>query len=1360
MAEFHLVGGVKKLNNTNYNTWSTCMSSYLQGQDLWEVVQGADTVQPRNDVNGAINKWKIKTGKAMFVLKTTIEEELLDHIRDLATPKEAWDVLAALFSKKNDAKLQLLENELLSIAQKNLTVSQYFHKVKTLCREIGELDPQARIGEARMKRILIFELKPEYRTFVAAIQGWPTQPSLVEFENLLAAQEALVTQMAEVKTEDSVKKEDTAMYADRGKGKFRKGPGQRRFNDRNKKNEKGRDREGTKEVSDKKDRYQGKKFPYKCYGCGKKGHMARNCPEKKDEEGNAAATSEEEPWDAEAHYARDEPVYALTATTEKQGTYVDDWIFDSGCSNHMTGNKRKLKNPKKYDGSRVVVIADNSRHNIAHIGEVQIEDNESRFSLENVYHVPGMKKNLLSVPQITEAGRYVLFGPNDVQVFDEFEKKSKPVLCGKKNESVYVLSAGTAYVDKTKSNQGFDIWHQRLGHVGYDRLELIVKRNLVAGIPDVEVKKNMVCAGCQYGKAHQLPYESSNYHATKPLELVHSDVFGPVKQKSIKGMRYMITFSDDYSRYVWVYFMQEKSEAFSKFKEFKAEAERETKMSVGCLRSDNGGEYTSKEFNEYLKECRIKRQLTCSHTPQQNGVSERLNRTLTELTGSMIHDKNLPGRFWAESMLTAAYIHNRIPQQGLKYKSPFEKMFNKKPNVSYFRVFGCVCYVFIQDHLRHKLERKAIRCIFIGYDSEKKGWRCCDPKTNKCYVSRDVIFDEASTWWSDNYEQLPDTQVLKDELDSYIMLNISEPETTAEEEVEPVIEGPSSRQGPWQTGMNNQGQGGGIRIEGGGTSSHETRRSTRPHKPNPRYANLAVLEDVETEPTTFEEAEKKEEWMRAMKEEIDALRQNQTWELVSRVKDMDTVSCKWVYKIKRKVDGSVDRYKARLVARGFSQQYGLDYEETFSPVAKLTSVRVLLAIAASKGWRLWQMDVSNAFLYGDLDHVIYMDQPRGFESAKYPNHVCKLKKALYGLKQSPRAWFGKIGEFLEINGFKSATSDASLFIRVENNKLAVVLVYVDDLIITGDLEDEIEQLKKNLCIRFNMKDLGILKHFLGLELCYRSDGMILHQQKYSIELLSKFGLNSCKPAITPMDCNLQLSAEEGKDLEDATMYRKIVGSLIYLTITRPDISYAVGVLSRFMQRPKKPHLDAARRVLRYVKHTPSYGVLFKRESKVKLSGFCDADYAKDPSTRRSTTGFVFMIGSGAVSWCSKRQPTVSLSTTEAEYRAAAMAAQECTWLIRLLNELGQEVDYKVDLYGDNISSIRLAENPTFHARTKHVEVHYHFIREKVLLGEINFEYVNTHDQTADMFTKALTKEKMIKFCESLGLVEANIEREY
>ncbi|KAK9064178.1 hypothetical protein SSX86_015558 [Deinandra increscens subsp. villosa] len=245
-----------------------------------------------------------------------------------------------------------------------------------------------------------------------------------------------------------------------------------------------------------------------------------------------------------------------------------------------------------------------------------------------------------------------------------------------------------------------------------------------------------------------------------------------------------------------------------------------------------------------------------------------------------------------------------------------------------------------------------------------------------------------------------------------------------------------------------------------------------------------------------------------------------------------------------------------------------------------------------------------------------------------------------------------------------------------------------------------------------------------------------------------------------MEVNLQLQQDKGKELEDATMYRQLIGSLIYLTLTRPDITFAVSVLSRFMQKPLKPHLDAIRRVLRYVKSTPTYGIKFKRETSLELIGYCDADYARDISTRRSTTGYVFILGSGAVSWCSKRQPTVSLSTTEAEYRAAAMAAQECVWLTQLLKELNQEVKAKVTMFGDNLSSILLAENPTFHARTKHIEVHYHFIREKVLRGEIDFKYINTLEQMADMFTKSLSKEKIIKFCEDMGMVEANIEREY
>lgn len=339
-------------------------------------------------------------------------------------------------------------------------------------------------------------------------------------------------------------------------------------------------------------------------------------------------------------------------------------------------------------------------------------------------------------------------------------------------------------------------------------------------------------------------------------------------------------------------------------------------------------------------------------------------------------------------------------------------------------------------------------------------------------------------------------------------------------------------------------------------------------------------------------------------------------------------------------------------------------------------------------------------------------------------------------------------------------ADASMFIKTSGDKVVVVVVYVDDLIITGDDLDGINQVKQNLSIRFHMKDLGRLSHFLGLELHYEEGGFILHQERYCINLLKKFGMLACKPIETPMENTVKLCVDKGKELEDPTMYRQIIGSLIYLTLTRPDISFEVGVLSRYMQNPRKPHLDAVRRVLRYVKGTLGYGIKFNQGEKLELVGYCDADYAGDLDTRRSNTGYVFMLGQSAVAWCSKRQPTVALSTTEAEYRAASMAAQEVVWLLLLLTELQQKDDESVVIHCDNMSSIHLANNPMFHARTKHIEVEYHFIREKVLEGKIDLTYVDTHHQVADVFTKSLPSVKLKQFREAMSMKNVSIEGEY
>ncbi|KAE8673149.1 hypothetical protein F3Y22_tig00111810pilonHSYRG00151 [Hibiscus syriacus] len=1285
MGDLQVVGGIKKLNNKNYNTWATCMESYLQGQDLWEVVGGGEVTQPATeDANGILRKWKIKAGKAMFALKTTIEEEMLEHIRDAKTPKEAWDTFVTLFSKRNDTKLQLLENELLSMAQRDMAVAQYFHKVKSICREISELDPTAAIGEARIKRIIVHSLRPEYRGFVAAVQGWPTQPSLVEFENFLAGQEAMAKQMGGV----SLKGEEEALYTSKSRGTFQRYTGN-----------------GSKKDGDKL------------------GHMAKECwTKKKPVESNTATScskeNSEDGWDAEALFATEEEELALTVTTPERIDYKNDWIVDSGYSNHMTGDKQKLQNLSEYNGGRVVVTADNSRLPITHIGKTIVAPryNTNQVQLQDVYHVPGIKKKLLSVAQLTSSGHYVLFGLQDVKVYRDVKISETPTMEGRRLESIYVMSAESAYVDRTRKNETSDLWHMQLGHVSYSKLSVMVKKSMLKGLPQLDVRIDTVCGGCQYGKAHQLPYDESKFKAKEPLELVHSDVFGPVKQQSISGMRYMVTFIDDFSRYVWVFFMKEKSDTFSKFKEFRDSAEGEVGKKICCLRTDNGGEYRSNEFSQYLRECRIRHQYTCANTPQQNGVAERKNRHLAEICRSMLHAKNVSGRFWAEAMRTAAFVINRLPQPRLGFVSPFEKLWNIKPTVSYFRVFGCVCYVFVPDHLRSKFDKKAVRCIFVGYDSQRKGWKCCDPISGRCYTSRNVVFDEASSWWSSEKEVLPDSREFGDKLQQKMGEHDVQLQTSSDESEDPNGDDVEQRmtQNPWKTGVYQQ-----PNEEGGPSETEESipqsqlRRSTRIRRPNPKYANAAIIEEA-TEPETFEEASKSSQWMTAMKEEIDALQQNQTWDIVPKIKDVKPISCKWVYKIKRRPDGSIERYKARLVARGFSQQYGLYYDETFSPVAKLTTVRVLLALAANKDWNLWQMDVKNAFLHGELDREIYMTQPMGFQSQDHPEYVCKLRKTLYGLKQAPRAWYGKIAEFLTKSGYSVTPADSSLFVKANEGKLAIVLVYVDDLIITGDDEAEILQTKENLSVRFQMKELGQLKHFLGLEVDRTHEGIFLCQQKYAKDLLKRFGMLECKSTSTPMEPNIKMCAHEGKDLEDATMYRQLVGSLIYLTLTRPDISYAVG-------------------------------------EDCKLVGYCDADYAGDHDTRRSTTGYVFKLGSGTISWCSKRQPTVSLSTTEAEYRAAAMAAQESTWLIQLMNNLHQPVDYAILLYCDNQSAIRLAENPVFHARTKHVEVHYHFVREKFLQEEIEMRQIKTDEQIADLFTKSLSVGKFEHFRRQHGV---------
>ena len=458
---------------------------------------------------------------------------------------------------------------------------------------------------------------------------------------------------------------------------------------------------------------------------------------------------------------------------------------------------------------------------------------------------------------------------------------------------------------------------------------------------------------------------------------------------------------------------------------------------------------------------------------------------------------------------------------------------------------------------------------------------------------------------------------------------------------------------------------------------HQTRLQSGIIKPKKLYDGMIRygMFSATGEPNSVDEAISDSKWHDAMEVEFQALAKNKTWHLVPRKTGQNVIDCKWVFKIKRKADGSIDRYKARLVAKGFKQRYGIDYEDTFSPVVKIATVRLVLSIAVSRGWCLRQLDVQNAFLHGVLEEEVYMKQPPGFEDTKTPGYICKLDKAIYGLKQAPRAWYSRLSSKLITLGFVPSKSDMSLFIYHRGGTTIYMLIYVDDIIVTSSSPEAVTTLLADLKEDFALKDLGKLHYFLGIEVKEDLDSITLSQAKYAQDLLKRVGMLGCKPCTTPLSASEKLSSYDGVPLspKDATRYRSIVGALQYLTITRPDLSFAVNRVCQFLHAPTSVHWTAVKRILRYVQHTIGLRMHIQKVLSSFISAFSDADWAGDTDDRRSTGGFAIFYGSNLISWSVRKQPTVSRSSTEAEYKAMANATAEIIWLEQLMTELGVKV---------------------------------------------------------------------------------------
>ncbi|BBH03624.1 hypothetical protein Prudu_014548 [Prunus dulcis] len=874
----------------------------------------------------------------------------------------------------------------------------------------------------------------------------------------------------------------------------------------------------------------------------------------------------------------------------------------------------------------------------------------------------------------------------------------------------------------TDSSRDIWLWHKRLGHPSFIYLQKLFP-SLLSSVDLSQFK----CEICELAKHHRVSYPLSINKSSAPFALVHSDVWGPSRVSNLSNSKWFVTFIDDYSRLTWVYLMTDKSEVFSIFQSFHQMIHTQYNSKIKVFRSDNGGEYINSGLKSYFSNHGIIHQRSCSYTPQQNGVAERKNRHLLEVARSLLLSMSVPKSYWG--VLTAAYLINRMPSQVLKFQTPLQ-VFTAACSPSTVnhlppRVFGCISFV----HLHHsgKLDPHSLKCIFLGYSATQKGYKCYHPPSKKFFVTRDVTFHEDHAYFSLlSSETSLQGENISSEDKSYgvpmfelekIETNESEKNDNGREDNSLTLPPVGHRMSPYDL----------VYTKRDKVPFQRNDQSAAPVIGNSELSSVSI-------PQKLQDALDNPRWKEAMDEELRALRKNSTWELVELPRGKKVVGCKWVFTIKHKADGSVDRYKARLVAKGYTQTYGIDYQDTFALVAKMNTIRVLLSLAANLGWTLQQFDVKNAFLHGDLEEEVYMDMPPGIDETSQ-GKVCRLRKSLYGLKQSPRAWFGRFSQAMQKYGYRPSQADHTLFLRHSRD---------DDIIMTGDDIKEISKLKIHLAKEFDIKDLGTLRYFLGIEVAHSKEGIFVSQRKYVLDLLTETGMLACKPADTPIEQNHRLGEQTDDTAVDRGRYQRLVGKLIYLAHTRPDIAYAVSVVSQFMHEPREVHMQAVERILRYLKSSPGKGLLFSKHNNFAIEAYTDADWAGSISDRRSTTGY-------SLTWRSKKQTVVARSSAEAEFRAMAHGVCELLWLKILFRDLRITIQGPMRLFCDNKAAISIAHNPVQHDRTKHIEIDRHFIKEKLSQGLICTPYVKTNDQLADILTKGVSSKVFESSLAKLGI---------
>jgi len=1290
------LGFAKLSGRENYNEWKFGMRMALIHCDLWQCIEGYS-----EDDKTKPEEWKRRDQKALAKICLMVNPVAYPHVRTAKTAEEAWTNLQKAYEDKGLYRRLSLFKTLVRVRLENFRkMEDYVNEVMSVAQKLSDID--APVDDEFLGVVLLSGLTSEYDPMVMALEN-SGQKITSDF---------IKTKLLSDDKYSNDKPKDLAFLS-------------------------------------RDNKYLKKSI--KCYGCGGLGHYKSQCQKVKNKPSKSFQNHQRDNYFKDTNGSDSKVTKSkvtnncalhvvLTATNNSQ---FEDWFIDSGATNHMCSKKELLKDLHTSE-EFTVTVADDRKVSAQGKGDVVISTKYGVKTINDVMYVPDLKTNLLSVSKITEKGRVVLFTSSGCRIYDEtdFVSKGTVIANGSNNQGLYRLDTYPHSSFIASHSESQEIWHRRLGHL--NRVSMNLLKNGMADGVNYTDNKGQQCAACVVGKQTRKPFKDVGKRAKELLELLHSDLAGPMPTSSWSGSRYIFSIIDDFSRKIFVYFIKSKSETLKCFKDFAIWAENQTGHRIKTIRTDQGTEYVNHEFDSFLKSKGINHQMSVRYSPEQNGVAERTNRTMLDKARCLMQESHCDERMWAEAVNTAVYLKNRSPHKAVKGATPEEVWSGEKVNLSHLKVFGCVAYSHVPDQLRKKFEPKSEPYIFVGYSNESKGYRLFDVRRpGKIVIARDVIFFEDKFKIED---MSPKVEVIETQLKSTVIEE--EPQTSTNQ---PMDNTPSDESEAF-LGFSESDNDSDVSDKQNERPSVIPRRSSRERtrKVFPGY-EVYLSTTVPDIPSSYKEATRgpeREMWMASMKEEYQALMDNEVWTLVEKPNGKRIVECKWVYNLKTGSNGNV-KYKSRLVAKGFTQEYGVDYHETFSPVVRSSSIRLLFALSVNLNLVIYHVDVNTAFLNSELDKQIYMYQPEGFVKKGQEDLVCYLKRAIYGLKQSSRLWNKNVENFLLKLDFTKSVYEPCIFYKFHCKSVIIVAIYVDDfLIFTNDVREK-NSLVSDMSKVFKIKDLGEAKNVLGMNIEQSEDSIKVNQKDYIIKLLKDFNLLDCHPSKTPIEARLKL--DKGSNVNDSITYQRLIGSLMYLAVhTRPDIAFSLSFLSQFNTYCNQTHFQYAKRVLKYLKGSLNKNLVFSKGSGNIIIGYADADWANDINDFKSYSGFVFKLAGGAISWEARKQRCVALSSTEAEYISLSEASKEACFLKGLYSELSG-VDEPILLFNDNQSSQKLVKNAVFHNRTKHINVRYHFVRETTEKGIINLKYCNTQEMVADIFTKGLPLSKHDFCTKNLGL---------